>query len=85
MAGCVSTMGVWGVRSPIWGISARRAMWSLNSVCIAVVGVAGGWCASDGMRINQWSRGVLFGVYVSVSESSKCLSCVSVMRAARGL
>ena len=81
----VSAIGVWGVRSPIWGISAMRALWSLNSVCIEVVLVGGGCCASDGMRISQWSRGVLCGVYVDVSGSPKCLSYVFVMRSVRGL
>ena len=81
----VSAIGVWGVRSLIGGISAKRALWSLNSVCIAVVVVNGGCCASDGMRISQWSKGVLFGVYVGVSGSPKCLSCVFVMRSERGL
>ena len=46
VVGYVSIMGVWGVGSPIWGISARRALWSLNSVCIAVVVLGGGWRAS---------------------------------------
>ena len=85
VVGYVSVMGVWGARSPIWGISARRAWWSLNSVCIAIVIVGGGCCASVGMRINQWSRGALFGVYMGVSGSPKCLSCVSVLRSARSL
>ena len=83
--GYVYVMGIWGARSPIWGISARRALWSLNSVCIAVVMVGGGCCASVGMRINKWSRGALFEVYVGVCGSPKCLSCASVMRSARGL
>ena len=52
VVGYVSTMGVSGVRSPIWGISAMRALWSLNSVGIAVVVVSGCCCASVGMRIN---------------------------------
>ncbi len=52
---------------------------------IAVVVVGGGCCVSIGMRINQWSRGVLFGVYVGVRGSPKCVSCVSLMRSARGL
>jgi hypothetical protein len=71
-----------GMRSPI---SARRALWSLNFVGIAVVTVGGGCCASVGMRINQWSKGVLVGVYVGVRGSPKCLSCVSLMRFAMGL
>jgi hypothetical protein len=85
VVGYMSAIGVWGVRSPIWGISAKRALWSLNSVCIAVVVVGGGCCASDGVRISQWSRGALFRVYVGVSGSPKCLSCGFVMRSARGL
>jgi len=85
VVGYVSTVGVWGMGSPIWGISARRALWSLCSVCIAVVVVGGDWRASVGMRINEWSRSVLVGVYVGVSGSPKCVSYVSVMRSARGL
>ena len=85
MVGYVSTMGVWGMRSPVWGISARRALWSLYSVCIAVMVVVSGWHTSVGMRINQWSRGVVVGVYVGVSGSPKCVNCVSVRRSARGL
>ena len=56
--GYVSAMGEVGARSPIWGISARRALWSLKSMGIAVVRVGGSCCASVGMRINQWSRGM---------------------------
>ena len=85
MVGYVFTMGGLGARSPIWGISARRALWSLNFVGIAVVMVGGGCCASVGMHINQWSRAVLVGVYVGVRGSPKCSSRVSVMRSARGL
>jgi hypothetical protein len=81
----VSTLGGSGARSPIWGISARRALWSQNSVGIAVLIVGGGCCATVGMRISQWSRGVLVGVYVGVRGSPKCLIRVSVMRSARGL
>ena len=62
----VSIMGGTGARSPIWGISARRALLSLNSVRIAVVVVVGGCFSSIGIRISQWPRGVLFGVYVGV-------------------
>ena len=72
VVGYVSVMGGLGVRSPIWGISARRALWSLNSVGIAVVVVSGGRCASVGMRTNQWSKGVLVGLYVGVRRSPKC-------------
>ena len=62
VVGYVSTMGGTSARFPIWGISAKTALWSLNSVGIAVVVVGGGCCASTGMRISQLSRGMLFGV-----------------------
>ena len=81
----VSTMGGTGARSPIWGISARRALRSLNSVGNAVVIVAGGCFASVGMRMHQWSRGVFFGIYMGVQGSPRCLSWVTVMRSVRGL
>ena len=85
MVGYVSTIGEVGARSPIWGISTRRALWSLNSVGIAVVRAGGGCYASVGMRIKQWSKSVLVGVYVGVRGSPKCLSRVSVIKSARGL
>ena len=85
VVGYVSAIGLCGVRSPIWGISAKRALWSLNFVCIAVVIVGGGCCAFDGVRSSQWSRSALLRMYVGVSGSPKCLSCVFVMRSARGL
>ena len=81
----ISIVGGTGARSPIWGISARRALWSLNSVCSAVVEVGDGCCAPDGILMNQWYRGMWFGVYVDVRGSPKCLSCVLLMRSARGL
>ena len=77
-------MGGLGARSPTWGLSARRALWSLNSVGVAVI-VGGGCCAYVVMRINQWSRCVLVGVYVGVKGSPKCLIWVSLRRSARGL
>ena len=83
--GYVAVMGVWSVGSPIWGISARRALLSLYLVCIAVVVVGSGWLASIGMRIGQWSKGMLVGVYVGVGGSPMCVSLVSVRRSDRGL
>ena len=85
MVGYVSVEGELGAGSPIWGISAKRAWWSLNSVGIAVV-IAGGVCnASVGRRSSQWSRGVSVGVYVGVRGSPRCWSCEFVMKSARGL
>ena len=49
VVGYVSAMGGSGERSPVWGISARRALWSLNSVGIAVVIVCVECCANDGL------------------------------------
>ena len=85
VVGYVSTLEVWGVGSPIWGMSARRALWSLYSVLNVVLVVGSGWRASFGMSISQWSRGVLVGVYVGASGSSTCVRCVSVRRFARDL
>ena len=62
MVGCVSTVEVWEVGSPIWGISARRDVWSLYYVRNVVVVVGSGWQASFDMRISQWSTGELVGV-----------------------
>jgi len=45
--------GGWEMGSPIWGISARKALWSLYSVCSVVEVVCGTWGASVGMRISQ--------------------------------
>jgi hypothetical protein len=83
--GYVSAMGGSGARSPICGISARRALWSLNSVGIAVVIAGVGCCASFDSRSNQWFRGVLVGVNVGARGSPRCWSCVSVMKSAKGL
>ena len=85
MVGYVSLEGGSGARSPICGISARRAWWSLNSVGIVVVRAGGVWDASVGSRSSQWSRGVLVGVYVGVIGSPRCWSCEFVMKSARGL
>ena len=71
--------------SPIWDISARRALWSLYSLLNVVVVVDSGCRASFGMRISQWSKDVLVGMYVGVSGSPKCVRRVSVRRFARGL
>ena len=81
----VSIVGGTGARSPIWGISARRALWFLNSMCSAVLEVGGGCCALVGLLMNPWSRIVWFGVYVGVKGSPRCLGFVFVMRSARDL
>ena len=57
----MSTVEVWEVGYPIWGISANMALWSLYYVRNVVV-VVSGWQASFGMRISQWSNGELVGV-----------------------
>ena len=85
MVGYVSVEGGSGARSPIWGISAKRAWVSLKSVGIAVVTAGDGCRASAGSRRSQWSRGVLVGVYVGVRGSPRCWSCELVMKSARGL
>ena len=85
VVGYVFVVGGTGAGSPIWGMSARRALWSLNSVGIAVV-MADDICpASAGSRSSQWSSGVLFGVYVGVRGSPRCWSWVFVIKSARGL
>ena len=81
----MSVVGGSGGRSPIWGISAKRAWWSLNSVGMAVVVVGEAGRASSGSLSSQWSRGVFFGVYVGVSGSPRCWSCEFEMKSARGL
>ena len=82
--GCGSTKGRWRLGSPIWGISARRALWSLYSVRSVVV-VDFGWGISFGIRSSQWSIGELVGVYVGVSVSPMGVSIVYVKRPARDL
>ena len=62
VVGYVSTLRIWGVGSPIWDISTRKALWSLYSVLNVVVVAGSGWRASFGMRISHWSKGVLIGV-----------------------
>ncbi len=73
MVGYVSPEGKWVGGSLICGISAKRALWSLYSVRIVVV-VVGVWCASVGIRINQWSSGELVWVKVGVSGSPTWVS-----------
>ena len=82
--GYVSTKGGWGLGSPIWGISAKRALWSLYSICSVVVMVCG-WGVSFGMRSSQWYIGELVGIYVGVSVSPTGVSIVSARRSARDL
>ena len=85
VVGYVSVEGGLGVGSPIWGISAKRAWWSLNSVGIAVVIAGVVRSASAGSRSSQWSRGVLVGAYVGVRGSPRCLSLELVMKSAKEL
>ena len=48
----VSTEGGWETGSPIWGISANMALWSLYSVRSVVEVIGGNRGASVGMRIS---------------------------------
>jgi len=64
--------GGMGIRNPIWGISARRALWSLYYVRNLEV-VVSVWRASLGMINNLWSYGELVRVQVGVSGSPKCV------------
>jgi len=79
-----STEGGWKLGSPIWGISARRALWSLYFVRSVFV-VVFGWGVSFGMRSSQWSIGDVVGVYIGVSGSPTGVITVSVRRSARYL
>ena len=83
MVGYASTEGACGLGSPIWGISARRALWSLYSVRKVVVVV--GRVTSVGMRRTQWSSAELVGVKVGMSVSPKCVRDMYVRRSARRL
>ena len=75
---------VCGLGSPSCGISRSRAWWSLKSVRMIVVVVAGGF-AFVGMRSNQWSSGELVGVKVGRRGSPKCVRDVLRRKSARGL
>ena len=75
---------VCGLGSPSCGISRSRAWWSLKSVRMIVVIVAGGF-AFVGMRSNQWSSGELVGVKVGRRGSPKCVRDVLRRKSARGL
>ena len=85
VVGYASAPGGSGARSPIWGISASRALWSLYSVGIAVVISDGGCCVFVGVRSSQWSMGVSVGEYVGVWGSPRWWSCVRVTKSARFL
>ena len=76
--------GGWKWGSKIWGISVRRALWSLYYVRSVVEGVCG-WGVLFGTRISQWSNGELFGVFIGVSGSPTGVSNVSARKSARDL
>ncbi len=85
LVGYASATGGSGASSPIWGISASRALWSLYSVGIAVVIIGDGCYVSVGVRSSQWSMCVLVGEYVGVWGSPRCRSCVCVTKSAKVL
>ena len=51
--GVCAYRGGWEMGSPIWGISARMALWSLYYVLSVVEVVGGSWDASVGLRVSQ--------------------------------
>jgi len=61
---CVRVVVVGSGISPVCGMVVSRARWSLHVVCIGVVSMCsvGEVCGFVGMRMSQWSRGVLVGV-----------------------
>ncbi len=75
---------VCGLGLPSCGMSRRRVWWSLNSVRMIVVEVAGGF-AFVGMRINQWSSGEFVGVNVGRRGSPTCVRDVFRRKSARSL
>ncbi len=82
--GYLSPEGEWVGGSPICGISARRALWSLYSLCIVVV-VVDDWCDSVGIRMSQWSSGELVWVRVGMSGSPTWMRSVWVRKSDKGL
>ncbi len=77
--------GRWGLRYPIWGISAHMALWSLQLVLVGAVVVGGSWDVSSRMRISQWFKGELVWMKIGMCGSPKCARDVSVIKSASGL
>ncbi len=86
MVGIGGVLGEVCVRlSPICGIEAMRAQWSLLFVGIGVMVVSTWfWLAMGGRRRSQWSSGVLDGRKVGVFGSPMCAREVVLQNSARG-
>ena len=80
----VLVVSVWGGVSPICGIEAMRAQWSLCVVGIVVMVVSAYmWVAVGGRRRSQWSSGVLDGRKVGVLGSPMWVRDVLLQNSSR--
>ena len=79
-------VSVWGGVSPICGIEAMRAQWSLLFVGIGVMVVSTWfWLAVGGRRRSQWSSGVLDGRKVGVFGSPMWVRDVLLQNSSSGV
>ena len=77
---------VWGGESPICGIEAMRAQWSLWVVgSVVMVVSAYVWMAVGGRRRSQWSSGVLDGRKVGVFGSPMWVRDVLLQNSSSGV
>ena len=77
---------VWGGVSPICGIEAMRAQWSLWMVVIVVMVVSAYmWVVVGGRRRSQWSSGVLDGRKVGVLGSPMWIREVVLQNSSSGV
>ena len=82
----VLVVSVWGGVSPICGIEAMRAQWSLCVVGIVVIVVSAYmWVAVGGRRRSQWSSGVLDGRKVGVLGSPMWMREVLLQNSSSGV
>ena len=71
--------------SPIFGMCAVSALWSLYFVSVAVVVARSQWeCSRGGRRMSQWSSGEAVGVMVGVCGSPIGISDVVSQNSPRG-
>ncbi len=77
---------IWDGVSPICGIEAMRAQWSLWVVGIVVIVVSAYmWVAVGGRRRSQWSSGVLDGRKVGVLGSPMWVRDVLLQNSSSGV